>query len=222
MQAEFWHERWQQNQIGFHQDGINAHLQEFWADLDTPSAGRVFVPLCGKSRDMLWLRTRGHEVVGVEISPKAVEDFFAENHLDPEISDQGPFKRWETDGLAILCGDFFDLTAHDLAAVTSVYDRASLVALPPDMRAQYANHIAVILPPAVGMLLVSMEYPQDEMRGPPFSVHEPEVCELYQRGYAISRLFTADVLAENPQFRQRGLTRLEEKVYRLTPRQTGT
>lgn len=218
MNPDFWHERWQRNEIGFHQQEINAHLQDFWGQLAVPAGGLVFVPLCGKSRDLLWLRARGHAVLGIEISPIAVRDFFAENALVPRVRRQGAFERYEADGLAILCGDFFDLTPEWLQGVAGVYDRASLIALPPGLRTRYAGHSAAILPGAVGTLLVTMEYPQHEMSGPPFAVHEDEVRRLYDKRYAVTCLLSKDILAENPRFRERGLSALSEKVYRLAPR----
>jgi thiopurine S-methyltransferase len=217
MKAEFWLERWQRNEIGFHQGEINAHLQEYWSGLHLPEEGGVFVPLCGKSSDMLWLRAQGHRVLGVELSPLAVEDFFLENELKPQVRSHGAFDSWSCDGVTLLCGDFFDLEPADLKGVASVYDRASLVALPPEMREHYAQHLQRILPAQVPMLLVTMDYVQQEMSGPPFAVSEAEVCGLYGVHYAIERLYTLDVLAENPRFRERGLTRLDEVVYRLQP-----
>ena len=217
METDFWLERWRLNQIGFHQQEINAHLQEFWPGLTIAPPGQVFVPLCGKSRDMLWLRARGHGVRGVEISPIAVRDFFSENGLTPQISGQGRLERWETDGLAILRGDFFDLVPDDLRDVVGIYDRASMVALPPPMRERYASHLMSLAPRAAVILLVTMEYPEGEMQGPPYCVHETEVQKLYGDAYDIERLFVLDMLAENPRFRDRGLTHLQEKVFRLLP-----
>ncbi len=147
MQADFWHERWEQNQIGFHQPEINSHLQAFWGRMSVPAASQIFVPLCGKSRDMLWLRSQGFMVTGVELSAIAVRDFFAENGLEPSVTQQGAFERWECDGLVILQGDFFHLTAKDVADCAGVFDRASLIALPLEMRVQYAQHFMAILPP---------------------------------------------------------------------------
>lgn len=218
MKADFWHERWQQNQIGFHQAEINSHLQAYWSRMELAPKAGVFVPLCGKSSDLLWLRTQGHPVLGVELSPIAVKAFFSENHIEATSEREGAFERWRADGLEILCGDFFDLTADDLRGIVGVYDRASLVALPPEMRMSYAAHLKTILPRKTAALLVTMEYPQAEMDGPPFSVSEEEVRGLYEDAYAVERLFTLDVLAENPPLRERGLSALEEKVYRLTPR----
>ena len=218
MKAEFWRERWKQNQIGFHQLGINPHLQEFWTRLGVSAGSVVFVPLCGKSRDMLWLRGQEYVVLGVEISPIAVKSFYTENRLKPKTSPHGPFERWETDKLTILCGDFFDLKAEDLVGVAGVYDRASLIALPPIMRERYTRHLDAVLPFEAKILLVTMEYPQEEMQGPPFSVIEEEVHNLYGDRYAIERLSDTDVLNDNPRFRDRGLTWLNSKVFQLERR----
>lgn len=217
MDSQFWHERWQRNEIGFHQAEINSHLQEFWPRLGLAAGSRVLVPLCGKSRDMLWLRAGGHRVLGVEISPIAVRDFFRENALTPRATRQGPFECFEADGLCILCGDFFALTPADLADVAGVYDRASLIALPPAMRPRYAQHLAAVLPSRASTLLVTLDYPEGEMNGPPFAVQEPEVRRLYEPSRCVSLLLTRNVLAENPRFRERGLTELREQVYRIDP-----
>ena len=218
MKAEFWHQRWEENQIGFHQDEINAHLQSFWGDLKLPAGSRVFVPLCGKSRDMLWLAGEGHKVLGVELSPIAVEDLFEENELKPVRREQGPFDVYRCEELEVLLGDFFDIGPEELHGVAGVYDRASLVALPQEMRRRYADHLKAVLPPTAELLLVTMDYPQSEMDGPPFSVTEEEVRALYEDAYTVTPLATLDILEENPRFRERGLTRMEERVYRLSPR----
>lgn len=218
MEPGFWHERWARAEIGFHQQDINLQLQRFWRRLNLPPGRRVFVPLCGKSRDMLWLAGEGYPVTGVEISPVAVAAFFAENGLRPQRWREGPFEIWEQDELRVLAGDFFDLEAHHLAAVAGVYDRAALIALPPAMRERYARKLAAILPPDIQTLLVTLEYDQAVMAGPPFAVSEAEVRALYQPAHAVELLFTRDALAEESRWRERGLTWLLEKAYRLTHR----
>ena len=215
MHESFWLERWQQNQIGFHQDEINAHLQAFWPGLGVPAGAPVFVPLCGKSRDMLWLRAQGHRVLGVELSEIAVRDFFAENGLKAAVTADDRFDRWHSDGLTILRGDFFDLEPDDLADCLGAYDRASLIALPTEMRSRYARRMARLLPAAAPVLLVTLEYPQAQMQGPPFSVHGEEVGRLFGDWYQVESVYRRDILSENPRFREKGLDRLEERVYRL-------
>ena len=216
MDLAFWRRRWEANQIGFHQQQINTHLQAFWDRLGLTPDSLVFVPLCGKSRDLLWLRARGHRVLGVEISELAVRSFFHENHLQPRITRQGRFDCWSSDGLSLLCGDFFHLSTSQLSACDGVYDRASLIALPHAIRSRYARQLAALLPARARTLLVTMEYPQQEMQGPPFSVREDEVRRLFGSDFNVEPLFSADVLAENGHFRKRGLSRLLERVYLLT------
>lgn len=215
MHKQFWLERWQANEIGFHQDQFNTHLETWWSTLQTIPGVCVFVPLCGKSRDLLWLLSQGLKVIGVEISSLAVDNFITENDLQVEVSDHGKFRRYTTAELTLLCGDFFDLMASDLQAVTAVYDRASLIALPPDMRSQYIEHLAAILPQHPATLLISMEYPEQEMSGPPFSVSEKEIRNLYSGHYHVVKLAEVDVLAEHPGFRERGLSSMVENVYYL-------
>jgi thiopurine S-methyltransferase len=216
MNQEFWHERWQQNQIGFHCEDINPHLQKIWPKLNIAPGGRVFVPLCGKSNDMLWLLVHRVEVIGVELSPLAVQAFFAENELSATSRREGEFEVSEADGLRIYCGDFFDLAVDHLTNVSAVYDRASLVALPPDMRVAYAVHMQYLLKPGTVMLLVAFDYPQHEMQGPPFSVQVSEVQELYSSWCDVELLCTEDMLEREPRFRDKGVSRMQEHVYKLT------
>lgn len=216
MKKEFWLERWERAEIGFHQDEINPYLLQHWQALPAAHGGEVFVPLCGKSLDMVWLRQQGCAVLGVELSPIAVQDFFKENGLSPTQASSGKFERCEANGIRILCGDFFDLGKEDMAQVSAVYDRASLVALPPEMRERYARHLVEILPPATQVLLVTFDYPQAEMDGPPFAVSISEVEALYSQYAEVRLLAQEDVLAQNPRFQQRGLSRLQENIFLLT------
>ncbi len=216
MELDFWIKRWQQNQIGFHQDEINTHLQEFWGNLKLQPGATIFVPLCGKSRDLLWLLSQGYKVLGIEISPTAIRDFFNENKLSPTTSQHGKFECWQFENLSMFCGDFFDLTAEDLKNCKAVYDRAALIALPAHMRKKYVQHTNRIMPAGSTSLLITLEYEQTEMEGPPFSVAKDEVVRLYDSDFKVESLFSADILAESPQFQARGLSALDEKVYKLT------
>ena len=214
MEAGFWHQRWQDNLIGFHQADVNLHLQTFWPRLGLGPDDQIFVPLCGKSRDMLWLRDR-HPVLGVELSPIAVEAFFNEAGLVPEHAQEHGFSVCATQGLRLLCGDFFALQPQQLEAVRAVYDRAALIALPAPLRRRYAARLTALLPAEVTMLLVSLEYPQAQMNGPPFSVEEAEVRALFAEDWSIERVHHQDVLARDARFRERGLSHLNETIFLL-------
>lgn len=218
MEPAFWHERWQANEIGFHQNEIHVYLQDFWPRLELHGAERVFVPLCGKSNDILWLLEQGHPVVGVELSSVAVEAFFRENRLDVEKTTLGKFTRWHFAELEILCGDFFELTPALLGEVPAVYDRASLIALPPEMRRRYVEHLTGLLTPGTRILLITLEYPQTDMQGPPFSVEESEVFALYRHGFSAQPLCAKDILAQEPRFQAKGVSRLHERAYWLERR----
>lgn len=219
MQAEFWQQRWARNEIGFHAKQVNDYLQRFWQALQFTDAGadgsQILVPLCGKSLDMAWLAAQGHKVLGVELAETAAQAFFAEQQLTPGIRQEGAFTVYSAGPVEIYCGDFFALTAEQVSACVGFYDRAALIALPPEMRERYAAHLLSILPAGAQGLLVTLEYDQAQMDGPPFAVNPEEVKALYSAGWQLERLEVADVMGLNWRFAERGLTALDERVYRL-------
>lgn len=218
MDPAFWHERWQQGQIGFHQPDHHPALLSSWPGLGLPPASRVFVPLCGRSLDMVWLAARGHEVVGIELSPIAVEGFFAHERLEPRRDRLGRLERWRAGRYELLCGDFFDLDRDLLGEVAGWYDRAALVALPPDLRRRYVERLAHLLPAGARGLLVACDYDPSRMGGPPFPVPPAEVEALHAGDFDLEALTRQDVIAENPRFRERGLDAFFESTFRLTRR----
>ncbi len=179
MEPEFWLERWEKREIGFHQVDINRFLEQYWSTLELSKDSSVFVPLCGKSKDMRWLAQQGHHVLGVEVSETAVQEFFEEWKMPPTRQHKGPFVSYSAKNIEILVGDFFALTAEDLQEVAGVYDRAALVALPLDMRRDYVNALAEILPAKTQTLLISFEYRLDARKGPPFSIDIEAVRGLF-------------------------------------------
>ena len=188
MEVDFWLTRWEKREIGFHQENINSFLQKYWTTLDLSRGGTVLVPLCGKSKDMVWLAQQGHHVLGVEISKTAVQEFFDEWKVEPTLSQRGSFKCYSGENIELLVGDVFSLTAKDLQEVVAVYDRAALVALPPDMRRNYVNLLAKNLPRIVQTLLITFEYPLGAIEGPPFSIDSQNLKSLYQGKCAIHKL----------------------------------
>ncbi|WP_447750660.1 thiopurine S-methyltransferase [Pseudomonas nicosulfuronedens] len=215
MQHEFWQSRWARNEIGFHQQSVNPGLQRHWPNLGLPEESQVLVPLCGKSLDMLWLAQWGYRVLGVELAERAAADFFAELGVEPQIAEEGALRRYSYDRLEILQGDFFDVSTEQVAGCSALYDRAALIALPPDLCADYAAHLQRILPHQVRGLLVSLEYPQAEMDGPPFAVLADEVRGLFVEDWEVQEVERLDVLAENPKFLKRGVSHLHEVVFAL-------
>ena len=218
MQPKFWQERWARNQIGFHLPEVNPYLQRHWPQLALAQGAQVLVPLCGKSLDLMWLASHGLRVMGVELSEQAVEAFFSEQNLVPRITRRGAFTVYQADLIEVWCGDFFALDAEALADCTGLYDRAALIALPPLMRAQYAEHLNHLLRSGCQGLLVTLDYDQTQKAGPPFAVTDDEVKVLFGAEWTLGVLEEQDILGESWKFVQDGVTRLDERVYQLTMR----
>jgi thiopurine S-methyltransferase len=216
MKKEYWLNRWERDEIGFHQNEINPYLRQYWQELNLPHDSKVFVPLCSKSHDMLWLRKQGHKVLGVEFSTQAAQAFFKENKLNPQHQTGEKLECLSANEISILCGDFFDVEKNHLSNVGAVYDRASLVALSPEIRKKYVHHLLSILPPATQILLITFDYPQLEMVGPPFAVSPDEVSALYHQHAQVRLLAQFDVLEQNPRYEERGLSRIQESIFLLT------
>jgi thiopurine S-methyltransferase len=193
MNRDFWLARWEGGQIGFHRSEPSPELVAHEGELLGGGPHRVLVPLCGKTVDLRWLRDRGHEVVGVELAEQAVRAFFDEQGLVPVVTEAPPFLRFATDGLTVWCGDLFALTPAHVGAIDRVWDRAALIALPPELRIRYAAKLAVLAPGAT-VLLVTLDYGPGALAGPPFPVPMDEVRTHY--GAAVRRLGGRDLMAE--------------------------
>ena len=216
MEPKFWQERWARNQIGFHLSEVNPYLQRHWRQLAVAEGSKVLVPLCGKSLDLVWLASHGLRVMGVELSEQAVEAFFSEQNLVPRITRRNAFTVYQADLIEVWCGDFFALDAEALVGCAALYDRAALIALPPLMRAQYAEHLSRLLPSGCQGLLITLDYDQTQKAGPPFAVTDDEVKVLFGSDWTLRALQEQDILEESWKFVQEGVTRLDERVYRLT------
>lgn len=215
MDPDFWHRRWDKNEIGFHEGRANSMLTKHWASLGLPRGSTVFVPLCGKAIDMAWLAAQGHRVLGVELSAIAARDFFREHGLEPEVVARDGFEVSRAGGIEIWCGDLFKLQPSHLAGVIAIYDRAALVALPPAMQELYIDKIAGIMPLSARILLIAFNYDQSQAAGPPFATPPARVHELCSGRFAVTEIDRHDVLELNPNLKSRGLTWLEEHVMML-------
>lgn len=216
MEPKFWHARWRSGQIGFHRSTVDRHLARHWPDFDLPANARVLVPLCGKSLDLNWLLARGHRVAGVELSGLALESFCMEHGIPARRRTLEHFDVYEAAGLKLFCGDFFELGRDLLGPFDAVYDRAALISWMPDMRVRYAARLSALTVSGTQTLLITMEYPQAQMPGPPFAVGAAEVERLYAPDHAIEAISRENVLADEPRLRGRGVTELHEVCYRLT------
>lgn len=213
MERDFWLERWASGQIGFHREEVNPLLLRHHAVLG--SGSRVLVPLCGKSLDLAWLAAQGHEVVGIELSALAVEAFFAEQRLLPEVEKRTRFTRHRAGRIDILCADYFDVGVEDVGTVTAWYDRAALIALPETMRERYVRHTARLLPAGARGLLITLDYEPPMASGPPFSVSEAEIRTRLAGAFSVESIERNEILSREPRFRERGITAMHEQVHAL-------
>ncbi|MEM8958493.1 MAG: thiopurine S-methyltransferase [Pseudomonadota bacterium] len=187
MDAEYWHRKWRDNQIAFHEPQANGLLREHLDRLGLEPGARVFLPLCGKTRDIGHLCGLGFRVVGAELSEAAVTQLFSDLDLVPEIQPFDSLRLYSAGPVSVFVGDVFALDREVLGPVAAVYDRAALVALPPDMCARYVEHVAAMTADAP-QVVISLEYDQSTMAGPPFSVPEAEIRTLYGGRFSVTLL----------------------------------
>ncbi|WP_133138787.1 thiopurine S-methyltransferase [Legionella genomosp. 1] len=215
MDKNYWEEKWLARDIGFNQQQPNKLMQRYFPSLNLTPGSRIFVPLCGQSVDMLWLSEQDYLVIGVEYSQMACDAFFEENKIPCRIVEVDNFTVYSSDTITLLSGDFFEIRPSVIGNIDAVYDRAALIALTAELRQAYARHLTELMRPETKMLLITTCYKQDEMRGPPFSVDEQEVTELYSDCFDINQLYNKpfDVPSH---LQNRGLKQGAEQVYSLT------
>lgn len=194
MTPEFWQARWQEKRIGFNQPEVNPLLIKYFSNLKLPISSRIFVPLCGKSIDMVFLAAQGYDVVGVELVESAVQEFFAENDIPYTITEhdkhpnikcyQGKILEQTID---LWVADIFTLNSDDIDRVDAVYDRAALIAMPPELRPQYSEQV-INLSKNAPQLLLTLHYDQNERAGPPFSISHEQIQQYYSAHYDIYEL----------------------------------
>jgi len=192
MDSSFWHQRWEKNEIGFHEGKPNQFLVKHFPELSVAKGSRIFVPLCGKTRDISWLLSRGYRVAGAELSQLAIEQLFMELGMQPEIATIDSVEQWSANNLDIFVGDIFTVSGKMLGPVDAVYDRAALVAFPVDLRTRYTAHLTEMTDKAP-QLLICYEYDQRLIDGPPFSVSNQEVHRHYTTTYDLTLLSSTEV-----------------------------
>jgi thiopurine S-methyltransferase len=187
MHPDFWHERWQTGQIGFHLPHVNPSLITHGHHLR--AGPRVLVPLCGKSLDLEALAAAGHLVDGVELSALAIDAFWREAQRPPTVSylpDGGRVTQHERIRLFER-----DVLTHIDGPYDACWDRGATVALPPNLRRAWVRHHAGLMRPGAVTLLVSLHREPTDSEGPPFCVPPDEVEALYGATHHVERLSSA-------------------------------
>jgi thiopurine S-methyltransferase len=205
MNPEFWQKRWQEGRIGFNQSMVNPLLIEYFNRLNLTAGSRIFVPLCGKSIDMVWLATQGYDVVGVELVETAVQEFFAEQNIEPTVYQQADnpaikYYQGQLSGqtITLWVADIFALAAKDIGSIDAVYDKAALIALPADMRVKYSEQVRKLSNDTskvdganneiTPQLLLTLNYDQRKKNGPPFSINGEQLEQYYSAHYQTCEL----------------------------------
>lgn len=210
MESQFWHQKWEKNEIGFHEPAPNPLLLSHFDSLSLKAGSRVFLPLCGKTLDIGWLLSQGYQVVGSELSELAIQQLFEELGVVPTMTQLGTLKQYHADNIDIFVGDIFELTEILLGKVDAIYDRAALVALPYTTRKHYTEHLIHITHRAP-QLLICFEYDQSLMAGPPFSVSDDEVKSHYENHYEVSLIACPEMEGG-----LKGLQGVKEKVWLIS------
>lgn len=229
-----WEDRWKNKRIGFHladvNDVLKDHIEKLLPKKDEEELEkvctnrRVFVPLCGKTVDMPFLVPMADEVVGVEGIRQALEEF-AEEQADLKVESkgiEGGFERFKGEKITLLRGDYFALDDSKTGGKFGViYDRASIVAIDPELREKYVKIIGKLIAPGGRMLLVVLERRGEEeamKMGPPHSIPEATARELFEGQEwvkSMTLLQETDQLELKPEDRKRyeGLDKLLEVAY---------
>lgn len=218
MNSEFWLDRWNNNEIGFHKTEIHPMLERHWGTLGLVPGSRVLVPLAGKTLDMRWLADQGYKPVGIELSALAAEAFFAENDLSFRRERRGAFDCLVGERVEIRVGNIFDLPVTELVRFEGFYDRAALIALPPDMRQRYVDHLMRGLRRGATGLLITLSYDRTLMNGPPFAVDDEDVGDLYGRYAHVDLLTERRGPPESDDLRRHGLKEARDGIYRIVRR----
>lgn len=192
MDASFWLQKWERNEIAFHRSDANPLLVNYFKELSLEQGSRVFLPLCGKTLDIAWLLANGYRVAGAELSKTAIEQLFMELGVAPNVSVASDVSQYSAENLDIFVGNIFDVSSQILGPVDAIYDRAALVALPKEIRHRYTDHLTKISHKAP-QLLISYEYDQTLMAGPPFSISSQEVHQHYGDQYGLTLAASIDV-----------------------------
>lgn len=187
MEADFWHKKWELNEIGFHKTEANPLLVKHLVQLRLNEGDRIFLPLCGKTLDIGWLLQQGFQVVGVELSGLAIEQLFEQLELKPQIAEIGSLKRYSAKNLDVFVGDIFAISRELIGHIDAIFDRAALVALPSEMRIQYAKHLIDITNNAP-QILITFEYDPKGVSGPPHAISKNEITTHYDANYQLKTL----------------------------------
>lgn len=215
MNNKYWLDKWEANDIAFHENKINEYLVSYLAELNLEKGDSIFVPLCGKTKDMIWLADQGFHVIGAELSLIACQDFFKELNVIPKITQYNKFEKYQYKNIELFCGDFFELTRLDFPVVKAVYDCKALIALPSELREKYIKQIVNCLGSKINILLLTRETTCN-VSPPPFPVSKKEVEDLYNLYFNVELLKSLQITEIPERLVKKGYRNITECVYLIS------
>tara|TARA_R110002110_G_scaffold415800_1_gene656285 strand:- start:42688 stop:43344 length:657 start_codon:yes stop_codon:yes gene_type:complete len=215
MDQAFWHEKWNSDNIPFNQKQPNPFMVKFFNRLNLKPGSTIFAPLCGKSVDLVWLAEQGFKVIGSELNYQACKDFYHENAIPFKEHKEKSFHFFSSENITLLAGDFFELSNDIIGKIDAIYDRASLIALPSDTRLLYAEKIINLTNANTHLFLITIGYKQSQMQGPPFSVNETEVYQLYSQYFHIETVHNKRAKNIPLHLQAKGLIEANDLVFSL-------
>ena len=218
MDKEYWLKTWALKDIQFHSDQVDSHLIEYIEKLKLQPGDLILVPLCGKTRDLMWLAKAGFRVIGVEISPIACEEFFSDFGITPNIIKTSSFTKYQYENITLFCGDIFNLNPNDLPNIRAIFDHRALIALPAPLRTKYVNHLLHCASDNHIKILLIVLHSSNEVKGPPFPISDQEIKILYGKDFEITKLSSENILLKEHLVRK-GYDDLAQSVYLISSHQ---
>lgn len=94
---------------------------------------RMFVPMCGKTHDMLWLADKGHAITGAEINARYIKAFFRDAELEytlrsEQITPKKKVNVYKAKGkdITLYQCDIFDYSVGVSGQFDAIWDQSAL------------------------------------------------------------------------------------------------
>ena len=206
-----WAKSWREGKTGFHLSHPNPNLEKYAHIL--ADCKKILFPLCGKTLDMHYMHHKGHHCIGVERVEKAIQSFFAEWDVIPKQNNH----IYQHQQITIHHQNIFAVHAENIPNIDGIFDRAALIALPIEIRQQYANHLLSFLPAGGKILMITIDMPRPQEQGPPFLVRKEAIPTLFSAASDVSCLAVVHKTPKDEPFLLRNdMEWMDEYVWSIT------